>query len=141
MHILFLYECLGMQAQYLTNQLYDAQAWWTRDVILGMIKLPNSPAMLIDIELWKADGESQMTNTEKVNFQARYLKDLWKETNCPRFDVNAVEELFKEWELRRQSGTELSRRKVYKSAIDGTIGKSSNVPWVDFTLKVDAISP
>jgi trimethylamine monooxygenase len=138
---LFLYECLGMQAQYLTNQLYDAQAWWARDVILGKIKLPNNAAMLIDIGLWKADAECQMTNMGKVNFQARHLEDLWKLTNCPRFDVNAVEELFKEWELIRQSNLMSSRSKVFKSAIDGTIGKNSNVAWVDLTLKVDAISP
>jgi trimethylamine monooxygenase len=130
-----------MQAQYLTNQLYDAQAWWARDVILGKIKLPSKHAMLTDIGVWKADGDSQKTNIAKINFQARHLKDLWKKTNCPRFNVDAVEELFKEWELIRRSDIMTSRSKPFKSAIDGTVGKFSNVAWCDLTLQVDAISP
>jgi trimethylamine monooxygenase len=126
-----------MQAQYLTNQLYDAQAWWIRDVILGKIKLPRKNAMLIDIGVWKADGDNQKTNMEKINFQAQYLKDLWNDTNCPRFDTDAVVGLFRDWELMRQSKITISRSKPFKSAITGTVGKISNILWCDLTLEVD----
>jgi trimethylamine monooxygenase len=126
-----------MQAQYLTNQLYDAQAWWIRDVILGKIKLSRKHAMLIDIGVWKSEGDTQKTNMAKINFQAQYLKDLWNGTNCPRFDIDAVVELFRDWELMRQSKITISRSKPVKSAINGTVGTISNVPWCDLTLKGD----
>lgn len=123
-----------MQAQYLTNQLYDAQAWWIRDVILGKIKLPGQIDMSLDITSWKADGDIQKTNMEKINFQARYLKNLWEETNCPRFNLDAIVQIFEEWESTRRLQC---RGKAFKSAIDGTVGTVANIAWSDVTLNVD----
>lgn len=33
---------LGMQDQFFTFNMFDAQAWWARDVILGRITIPAS---------------------------------------------------------------------------------------------------
>lgn len=33
---------LGMQDQFFTFNMFDAQAWWARDVILGRIAVPGS---------------------------------------------------------------------------------------------------
>jgi trimethylamine monooxygenase len=32
---------LGMQDQWYTFNMFDAQAWWTRDAILGRIAIPD----------------------------------------------------------------------------------------------------
>jgi trimethylamine monooxygenase len=125
-----------MQAQYLTNQLYDAQAWWIRDVILGEFELPTKKEMLSDIALWQADKEMQKTNSTKILFQSRYLNDLWKKTNCPRFNVDAIVQMFEDWELLRKSNIMKSRSKPFKSVIDGTLGMVSNISWSDIKLDV-----
>ena len=36
---------IGMQDQWFTFNMFDAQAWWARDVIMGKIALPDSAAM------------------------------------------------------------------------------------------------
>src|SRR5262245_59949915 len=35
---------IGMQDQYYTFNMFDAQAWYARDVIIGRIRLPNADA-------------------------------------------------------------------------------------------------
>ena len=39
---------LGMQDQYYTFNMFDAQAWWARDVMLGRIELPSAAEMAAD---------------------------------------------------------------------------------------------
>ena len=36
---------LGMQDQFYTFNMFDAQAWFARDVIMGRIKLPSNEEM------------------------------------------------------------------------------------------------
>ena len=36
---------IGMQDQFYTFNMFDAQAWFARDVIMGRIKLPSAEAM------------------------------------------------------------------------------------------------
>ena len=40
---------LGMQDQWFTFNMFDAQSWWVRDVIMGQISLPSHAAMLADV--------------------------------------------------------------------------------------------
>ena len=40
---------LGMQDQYFTFNMFDAQAWYVRDVILGRIQLPSAPERAVVI--------------------------------------------------------------------------------------------
>jgi len=41
---------LGMQDQWYTFNMFDAQAWWTRDAIMGKISMPDAAAMRADID-------------------------------------------------------------------------------------------
>src|SRR5690606_4166562 len=43
---------LGMQDQYYTFNMFDAQAWYARDVMLGRIPLPDAEARAADIAEW-----------------------------------------------------------------------------------------
>ena len=48
---------LGMQDQYYTFSMFDAQAWYARDVVLGRITLPSKEEMAKDIATWVAREE------------------------------------------------------------------------------------
>jgi trimethylamine monooxygenase len=39
---------LGMQDQWFTFNMFDAQAWWVRDAIMGRIKIPTDKAVLLE---------------------------------------------------------------------------------------------
>ena len=41
---------IGMQDQYYTFNMFDAQAWWVRDVILGKISLPGTIEEMAQLE-------------------------------------------------------------------------------------------
>ena len=41
-----------MQDQFYTFSMFDAQAWYARDVILGRIKLPSKAEMAKDDAAW-----------------------------------------------------------------------------------------
>ena len=41
---------LGMQDQWYTFNMFDAQAWWVRDAIMGRITLPDAAAMAQDVK-------------------------------------------------------------------------------------------
>ncbi len=44
---------LGMQDQYYTFNMFDVQAWFVRDVILGKISLPELKIMRADSHGWR----------------------------------------------------------------------------------------
>ena len=49
---------LGMQDQFHTFNMFDAQAWFVRDVILNKINLPSSEKISQDIDKWVKREES-----------------------------------------------------------------------------------
>jgi hypothetical protein len=49
---------LGMQDQYYTFTMFDAQAWYARDYVLGRISLPSHEEMAADIALGAAGWPS-----------------------------------------------------------------------------------
>ena len=89
---------IGMQDQYYTFNMFDAQAWYARDVVLGRIDLPSYDEMAADIPNGSAGGELSATPFEAIDFQTEYVRDLLAPTDYPRLDVDTVARLFKEWE-------------------------------------------
>ena len=55
---------IGMQDQFYTFNMFDAQAWWVRDVILGRISLPSLIEMQQHSAKWEA-REAQLGTTSK----------------------------------------------------------------------------
>ncbi len=95
---------LGMPViSFYTFNMFDAQAWYARDVILGRIKLPSAEAMSRDIKSWRAREEAVGNPFEAIDFQAAYVQDLLSATDYPHLDVLRVAELFKEWELHKKA--------------------------------------
>ena len=81
---------VGMQDQYYTFNMFDAQAWYARDVVLGRIQLPSPGAMAEDMAKWIADEEAVKDAFEAIDFQTEYVRDLLGPTDYPRLDVDKV---------------------------------------------------
>jgi trimethylamine monooxygenase len=115
---------LGMQEQHFTFTMFDAQAWWVRDVILGKISLPDRPAMEAHTveNIQRADRLRGLGVQERVKFQANYIRELLEETDYPPFDIDLVVHHFDQWERDKEKSIIGYRDKAFMSAVDGTLG-------------------
>lgn len=121
---------LGMQDQYYTFNMFDAQAWYARDVILDRIKLPDAKAIAADIEKWRAQESALSDALDEVDFQAAYVRDLLLPTDYPALDVEGVAELFKQWLRDKQKDILGYRDLRYRSTVTGTLAPAHHTPWV-----------
>ena len=119
-----------MQDQYYTFNMFDAQAWYVRDMILGRIKLPSHQEMSADITKW-IGLEEQLTNPfEAIDFQTEYVRDLLAPTDYPRLDVDMVAKLFKEWEHHKEEDILTYRDRAYPSTLTGNMAPVHHTTWV-----------
>lgn len=122
---------LGMQDQYYTFNMFDAQAWYARDVLLGRIGLPPAPAMRQDIQSWLAREEALADAFAGIDFQTDYVRDLLSETDYPRIDLDHVAATFKQWEHHKSEGILTYRDRSYVSALTGNMAPTHHTPWMD----------
>ena len=122
---------LGMQDQYYTFNMFDAQAWLARDVILGRATLPDSAAMLADSEAWFAREEAAEGVNGDIDFQAAYVRDLVDRTDYPDFAIEEVAEMFKQWMRDKSEGILDYRNKSYRSTITGTLAPLHHTRWME----------
>ena len=85
---------LGMQDQWYTFNMFDAQAWYVRDVIMGRIGLPDKAAMQADVEQRIAAEDALEDDYACIRYQGDYVRELIAETDYPSFDVDASDEAF-----------------------------------------------
>lgn len=124
-------QFLGMQDQYYTFNMFDAQAWYARDIVLGRISLPSPEERQADIEAWTAREEAVKDPFEAIDFQTEYVRDLLAATDYPRLDVDEVARLFKEWEHHKMENILTYRDRSYPSTLTGTTAPSHHTPWMD----------
>lgn len=60
---------IGMQDQFFTFNMFDAQAWWARDVVLGRITIPSLDKMEEDDKKW-AEREEKLGKQYNNNLQS-----------------------------------------------------------------------
>ena len=121
---------IGMQDQYYTFNMFDAQAWYVRDVILGRIKLPPLDEQAADIVKWTALEEALANPFEAIDFQTEYVRDLIAPTDYPRLDVDMMAKLFKEWEHHKVEGILTYRDRSYPSTLTGTVAPQHHTTWM-----------
>lgn len=122
---------LGMQDQYYTFNMFDAQAWFARDIMQGKIKLPKEEQRNDDIKLWMERSAANKNHDDEVDFQTDYVKDLIAATNYPSFDLDAVAVLFKQWLKDKDENILEYRDKTYTSVITGTKAEKHHTVWLD----------
>ena len=130
---------LGMQDQWFTFNMFDAQAWWVRDAIMGKIEMPGKDAMLADVEDRVAREDAGESDYDAIWYQGDYIKELIAETDYPTFDVEGACQAFKEWKGHKKQGIMTFRDNGYKSVMTGTMAPKHHTPWkdaLDDTLEV-----
>ena len=121
---------LGMQDQWYTFNMFDAQAWYVRDIILGEIVVPDASEMYAHSKKW-IDQEAKLSTPEQmVKFQGEYIKQLIAETDYPSFDIDAVNHVFMQWKKHKQENIMGFRDKTYRSVMTGKMSKPHHTPWL-----------
>jgi trimethylamine monooxygenase len=120
---------IGMQDQFYTFNMFDAQAWYARDVILGRIKLPKLDAMKKNSKAWRKREEKLENAEQMIWFQGDYVKELIAATDYPSFDVEGVNKTFMEWEHDKMHDIMGYRNKGYRSLMTGTMSPKHHTAW------------
>ncbi len=121
---------LGMQDQYYTFNMFDAQAWYARDVMLGKITLPPRAEQEADTLAWRAGEEKLDSPYAEIDFQTDYVRDLLAATDYPAFDIDTVAELFKEWKHDKVDSILGYRDHSYRSVLTGRMAPVHHTPWM-----------
>ncbi|WP_232664074.1 NAD(P)-binding domain-containing protein [Pseudonocardia sp. TRM90224] len=122
---------LGMQDQYYTFTMFDAQAWYARDVVLGRATLPSRAEMDADIASWRARQDTLSNPAEDIDFQTDYVRDLLKVIDYPAFDLDMVRDHFNTWEHHKEESITGYRDRSFASPCTGSVGPLHHTPWWD----------
>jgi len=122
---------LGMQDQFYTFNMFDAQAWYARDYILGRIALPLRENMSQHSQVWRDREERLVDDKEMIWFQGEYVKELIDKTDYPSFDVDGVNKTFMEWEQHKHEDIMGFRNNTYRSLITGNMQAAHHTPWLE----------
>ena len=122
---------LGMQDQWFTFNMFDAQAWWVRDAIMGKIAIPGKAEMEADVADRVAREDAGEDDYDAIWYQGDYIKELIAETDYPSFDVEGACKTFKEWKGHKKQGIMTFRNSSYKSVMTGTMAPVHHTPWKD----------
>lgn len=123
---------LGMQDQWFTFNMFDAQAWYVRDIILNRIALPaDKQVMLDDVAEREAREDASDDVKYAIQYQGDYVKELIAETDYPSFDVDGACRAFFEWKKHKAKDIMSFRDNCYRSVITGTMAPVHHTPWKD----------
>ena len=121
---------LGMQDQWYTFNMFDAQAWYARDIILGKIKVPDISVINAD-PLDREEREDALEDDyDCIRYQADYIRELIAETDYPDFDVDAANEAFFLWKKHKKKNIMTFRDQGgYISPMDKSVSPAHNKSW------------
>ena len=122
---------LGMQDQWYTFNMFDAQAWYARDVVMGRIDIPSQAEMHADIDNWREAEDNLPDDYACIEFQGKYTMDLMALTDYPEFDCAGANQAFFEWKKLKKKDIMTFRNHGHKSALTGTMAPAHHTPWKD----------
>lgn len=122
---------LGAQDQYYTFNMFDAQAWFARDVMTGVISLPDYDKREADIEVWLERQAALPDHDAEAEFQTDYVRELIDATDYPSFDLDAVCQLFKDWMHNKHVDILGYRDAQHRSVITGTLSEKHHTRWLN----------
>ncbi len=122
---------LGMQDQWYTFNMFDAQAWYARDVILGKIELPSLEEMQSHTKKWHELETAQDDAAYAIDFQGEYTQMLIDETDYPDFDIKGVNRTFMDWKHNKKDDIMGFRDQSHASLMTGTQSPPHHTPWLE----------
>ncbi len=122
---------LGMQDQYYTFNMFDTQAWYVRDAIMGRISLPSQDEMSAHSAKW-IERESNLEDYEgDIWFQGDYILELLQEVDYPDFDVEGMNQTFMAWEHHKHVDILTYRDNAHKSLITSNDQPVHHTRWIE----------
>ena len=122
---------LGMQDQWYTFNMFDAQAWYVRDVIMGRIELPSRDVMEQDPKDREAAEDALEDDYQCIAYQGDYVRELIADTDYPSFDIEAANDAFYQWKRHKKENIMAFRDNGYVSPMTGTMAPPHHTKWVD----------
>ncbi|MCY4542127.1 MAG: NAD(P)/FAD-dependent oxidoreductase [Rhodobacteraceae bacterium] len=122
---------LGMQDQWYTFNMFDAQAWFVRDVMLGRIRIPSRNRMLQDVADRVAAEDALPDDYACIRYQGDYVRELIAETDYPSFNVDASDLAFIQWKKHKKADIMGFRDNGYVSPMTGSMAPVHHTKWVD----------
>ncbi|MEM1362455.1 MAG: NAD(P)/FAD-dependent oxidoreductase [Pseudomonadota bacterium] len=122
---------LGMQDQWYTFNMFDAQAWWVRDAIMDRIALVGPEEMAADWQKRQDEEDALADDYACIAYQGAYTQELIEETDYPSFDIEAANQSFYEWKKHKKQGIMGFRDNGYVSPMTGTKAPPHHTPWVE----------
>ncbi len=92
---------LGMQDQWYTFNMFDAQAWYARDIMMGRIDVPDAAAREQDVADRVAAEDALEDDYGCITYQGNYVKELIADTDYPSFDVDGADQAFFQWKKHK----------------------------------------
>ncbi|MGO7633765.1 NAD(P)-binding domain-containing protein [Rhizobium leguminosarum] len=122
---------IGMQDQFYTFNMFDVQAWWARDLMMGRIALPPEEELKANFDMWRAREETLEDAEQMIWYQGDYVKELLAETDYPSFDIEGTNQTFMEWEHHKAHNIMGFRDHAYRSLMTGNMSPTHHTPWVE----------
>ena len=122
---------LGMQDQWYTFNMFDAQAWWVRDAIMGRLSIPDMAAREADVKQRQEAEAALEDDYACIDYQGAYTQELIDETDYPSFDIGASNQAFYEWKKHKKKDIMTFRNNGYVSPMTGTRAPAHHTPWKD----------
>ena len=121
---------LGMQDQWYTFNMFDAQAWYVRDVIMGRLAVPASePDRAADVVARVAAEDAVADGYEAIAYQGAYVQELIDLTDYPSFDIPGSNAAFYAWKKHKVKNIMTFRDNAYASVMTGTMAPLHHTPW------------
>eukprot|EP00932_Pfiesteria_piscicida_P016708 SRR837773.362.p1 GENE.SRR837773.362~~SRR837773.362.p1 ORF type:complete len:454 (+),score=84.08 SRR837773.362:207-1364(+) len=121
---------IGMQDQWYTFNMFDAQAWYVRDIILGRLTVPSMDEMKADFAAWRAREATLESDEDNIRYQGDYVKKLMDMTDYPPYDIEKSVQIFLEWEHNKHENIMTFRDCSHTSVLTGTTSPVHHTPWL-----------
>ncbi|MDE0110895.1 MAG: NAD(P)/FAD-dependent oxidoreductase [Albidovulum sp.] len=122
---------LGMQDQWYTFNMFDAQAWYVRDIILGRLQVPGKSERVADVEARVAAEDDLEDDYGAIEYQGDYVRELVADTDYPSFDIDAANTAFFQWKKHKKQDIMTFRDNGYVSPMTGAMAPPHHTNWVD----------
>ena len=123
---------LGMQDQWYTFNMFDAQAWYVRDVLMGQIQLPDQKTMDRDPVVRQENEDALEDDYACIRYQGAYVQELINETDYENFNIDAANEAFFQWKKAKKKNIMTFRDQGgLISPMDESISPPHHTEWKD----------
>lgn len=123
---------LGMQDQWYTFNMFDAQAWYVRDLIMDRIELPEKSVLEQDVRNREAMEDALEDASACVAYQGAYTAELIAETDYPSFDIEAANQAFYRWKKHKKKGIMTFRdHGGFISPMDKSVSPPHHKTWTE----------